>query len=149
MAVFLYFQSHVCKTSSTDLFHMETRYRSTIAPWLLPWQQEPPCWTVSAGFIACIIKEHVMKSLAPQLRLPQGCPSVFIVKHFFGSCTLEGYLNIVASVTPHRVGSKSVFSCSQLMWRGWKFLWSTSRLILPIYTCLILGLKTSRKPRHL
>lgn len=87
-----------------------------------------------------------MKSLAPQLRLPQGCPSVFIVKRFFGSCILEVYLDIVATALPHRVESKPVFSCSELKSGGWKSLWSTSRLILPIYTWLILGLKTSRKP---
>lgn len=55
-----------------------------------------------------------MKSLAPQLRLPQGCPSVFIVKRFFGSCILEAYLDVVASVSPQRVQSKSVFSCLEL-----------------------------------
>jgi len=97
---------------------MQTHYRSTIAPWLLPWQQAPPCQTISAGFIACIIKEQVMKSLAPQLRLPQGCPSVFIVKRFFGSCILEAYLDVVASVSPHRAGSKSVFSCPELKCGG-------------------------------
>lgn len=128
---------------------MKARYRPTIAACLLPWQQAPPCWTVSAGFIACIIKEQVMKLLAPQLRLPQGCPSVFIVKYFFGSCILEVYLDIVASVSPHRVGSKPAFSCSELKYWAWKSLWSTSRLMLPIYTRLTLGMKTSSKPRCL
>lgn len=125
---------------------MQTHYQSTIAPWLLPWQQALPCWTVSAGITARVIKEQVMKSLAPQLRLPQGCPSVLIVKRFFGSCILEAYLDVVASALPHRVESKPVFSSSELKSGGWKSLWSTSRLILPIYTWLILGLKISRKP---
>lgn len=125
---------------------MQAHYQSTTAPWLLPWQQALPCRTVSAGIIACIMKEQVMKSLAPQLRLPQGCPSVFIVKRFFGSCILEAYLDVAASALPHRLESQPVFSCSELKSWAWKSLWPTSGLILPIYTCLILGLKTSRKP---
>lgn len=63
-----------------------------------------------------------MKSLAPQLRLPQGCPSVFAVKRFFGSCIPEAYLDVVASVSPHGVGSKSAFSRSELKCGGWKSL---------------------------
>lgn len=49
-----------------------------------------------------------MKSLAPQLRLPQGCPSVFIVKRFFGSCILEAYLDVAASALPHRLESQPI-----------------------------------------
>lgn len=52
-----------------------------------------------------------MKSLAPQLRLPQGCPSVFIVKRFFGSCILEAYLD-VASVLPHREANQYFYALS-------------------------------------
>lgn len=59
-----------------------------------------------------------MKSLAPQL--PQGCPSVFIVKCFFGSCILE--VDVAASALPHRVESKPVFSWSELKSEGWKSL---------------------------